>query len=58
VFLIFLIVITILGILTFTGVDQVIGKYLESLAFESDSAELETPQAEEAAFRLRKLLLI
>lgn len=57
VFLVFLIVIAILGVLTFSGVDRVIGKYLESLSVESDSSELETPEAD-APYRIRKLSLI
>ena len=49
--------IAVLGILTFSGIDRVIGKYLESLALESDSSELEIPEAD-AGFRIRKLLLV
>lgn len=55
VFLVFLVTIAILGILTFLGADKVIGRYLESLTFESDTDQLETPEAD-IGYRNRKLL--
>lgn len=56
VFLIFLITIAILGVLTFSGADVVVGKFISSLAFESDTDQLENKSDADFGGRIRKLL--